>query len=179
TSSPAKLLCNLEGEGLAAFGVIRPQIDVDEGPAELIGDLGAQAIHVVVVAVDRDEGWLVDRRAEDLPLLQVGRDEDAGADAGAGSVRRDRASEIAGRGAGERVEAQLDRLRAGHRYRPVLEGERRIDRVVLDVQLAQPELARQVVRPDQRRQTGADVDDPIALDRQEVAVAPDRLRPGR
>jgi hypothetical protein len=52
---PAKLLGDFVTVGLGAFGVIRAQVDVDESPLEAVGDLGAEAVDMIVVAVDADD----------------------------------------------------------------------------------------------------------------------------
>src|SRR3546814_5349120 len=52
--APAERLGDLEGERLGALGVERAQVDVDEAPAGLVGDLEAEAVDVVVGALDRD-----------------------------------------------------------------------------------------------------------------------------
>ncbi len=51
--APAERLGDLVGEGLGPLRVERPQVDVDEAPAGLVGDLQAQAVDVVVGAGDR------------------------------------------------------------------------------------------------------------------------------
>src|SRR5688572_12653263 len=56
---PAELLGDFEAVGLGAFGVVGSEVDVDDGPAVLVGDLGAESVDVVVGAADADH-----RRAE-------------------------------------------------------------------------------------------------------------------
>jgi hypothetical protein len=104
---PAELLGDLEGQRLGALGVVRAHVDVDERPVALARQLGAQAVDVVVVAVDRDEVRAVDAGREDLLLLEVGRDEDVGLQAERGGVRGDRVGQVARRGAGDDLEAEL------------------------------------------------------------------------
>src|SRR6185437_464885 len=51
---PAELLVGFERQGLGALGVVGADVDVDERPCRaLAGELGAQPVDVVVVAVDR------------------------------------------------------------------------------------------------------------------------------
>src|SRR5438445_230666 len=69
TTSPAELLGDLEAHGLRAFGVVGPEIDVYEAPAVFAGDLGTEAVHVVVRAMDADDLRAVDERPEDFALL--------------------------------------------------------------------------------------------------------------
>ena len=52
---PAELLGDLVGERLRALRVVGAEVDVDERPAALLRQLGAEAVDVVVVAVDADE----------------------------------------------------------------------------------------------------------------------------
>ena len=70
---PAELLRGLEREGLRTLGVVRPHVDVDERPLVDAGELGAQTVDVVVVALDRNEVAAVDRGRDDLALLEIGR----------------------------------------------------------------------------------------------------------
>src|SRR5205823_6057968 len=73
----------------------------------LAGQLRAQPVDVVVVAVDGDDVRPVDAGREDLRLLEVGGDEDVRLDAERGGLRGDGVREIAGRRAGEDLEAEL------------------------------------------------------------------------
>ena len=59
--APAELLGDLERDRLAALRVERPEVDVDERPALLVGDLEAEPVDVVVRAVDADDGRAVAR----------------------------------------------------------------------------------------------------------------------
>ena len=107
---------------------------------------------VVVGAVDHEHRGAVGGRGDDLLALEVGGDEDVGRQAQRGPGGRRRAGQVARRGAGERLVAELDGLGGGHRHDPVLERVRRVRRLGLDVELAlEPELGRQPVGPDQRR----------------------------
>ena len=54
--SPAELLGHLEGERLGALGVVGAEVDVDERPfLVFVDDLGAEAVDLVVGAVDGDD----------------------------------------------------------------------------------------------------------------------------
>ena len=75
-SAPSQLLRDLEAEGLAAIRVEGTDVDVHECPRVLVGELAAEAIDVVIAAVDGDHGGVVDGRPQHLSLFQVGRDED-------------------------------------------------------------------------------------------------------
>ena len=175
---PAELLGDLEGQRLRAFRVVRPHVDVDERPAVVdVGDLAAQPIDVVVVAVDGNDGRLVGRGRDDLGRLEIGRNEDARSHAGLGRVRGHRAGQVARRGAAQDRKPELERLGAGDRDGPILERVGRVDGVVLDPQVAQPQGASQVVGAHQRRKARVRVDDVLALDRQQGAVAPQCARP--
>ncbi len=68
---PAELLADLVRQRLGALAVVRPEVDVDEAPAlaERVADeLGAEAVDVVVVALDADQVAAVDRGHDDLAL---------------------------------------------------------------------------------------------------------------
>ena len=74
--APAELLGDLEAVRLGAFGVVGAQVDVGEAPAVPIGDLRAQPVDVVVVALDGDHAGPVDGRAHHLGGFEVVGDED-------------------------------------------------------------------------------------------------------
>ncbi len=140
------MLGDLEGEGLAALGVERAEVDVDEGPALLVGDLEAEPVDVVVRAVDADDGRAVAQGVVDLGGLEVRRDEDEGTQPERGRGGRGGAGEVAGGGAGERVEAELDGSGRGDRDDAVLEAECRVTGVVLQPEPVDTDLARRVGR---------------------------------
>ncbi len=71
--APAELLGDFEADGLGAFRVVGAQIDVDEAPVVAVGNLRAEAIDVVVVAIDADQRGAVDLGVEDLGRLEIGR----------------------------------------------------------------------------------------------------------
>src|SRR6476660_4501820 len=48
---PAELLRYLITHGLRAFVIVRAQVHVDEAPAVLVGDLRAEPVHVIIVAI--------------------------------------------------------------------------------------------------------------------------------
>jgi hypothetical protein len=145
---PAELLRRLVGERLGALGVVRAQVDVHERPAvALARELRAEPVDGVVVAAHADDLRAVCARGEDLLGLEVGGDEHVGGQTGVGGVRRDRTGQVAGRGAGDGAEAELDRARERDRHDAVLERVRRVGGLVLDPQLAEPEaLARRSAR---------------------------------
>ena len=174
---PAERLGDLVGERLAALGVVRAEVDVDRAPAELVGDLEAQAVDVVVGAVDRDDRRAVGERMLDLRRLEVGRHEHVRGQARGRRGRRGRAREVAGARAGERIEPEGERLRRRDRDRAVLEREGRVARVVLDQERVDAEgLAQAAGRDDRRAADGKAAD--RRIDREQLAVAPDARRPG-
>ena len=177
---PAELLDDLVAVGLGALGVVRTEVDVDERPAVLVGDLGAEAVDLVVGALDLDEGRIVDERRHHLARLEIGGDEDVRLEAGLGRVRGHRVGEVARRRAGDRVVSKLLRLRQRDRDDAVLERPRRMaDRVVLHPYLADPELLREVLRPHEGGEAHVVPDRDVALDRQQLAVPPHARRAGR
>ena len=146
---PAERLRDLEGEGLAALGVVRPEVDVDEAPAGLVGDLEAQPVHVVVRAVDGHDRRAVRERVLDLGALEVRR----------ARTRRQGCPSAAAAAAVAParlpVEAQAsvsmpnDRgSRRGDGHGAVLERERRVARVVLDPQAVDADRAAEAIAPE-------------------------------
>src|SRR5439155_9462263 len=118
---PAELFGDLVGERLRPLGVVGPQADVHERPGQLERELDRQAAAVVVRAADGVDRRAVDGGRDELLRLEIGRAEDGGLEAFGRRTGRDGVRQVAGRGAGEDVEAELLRLRAGDRHDAVLE----------------------------------------------------------
>ena len=135
---PAERLGDLVGERLRALRVERPQVDVHESPAGLVGDFEAEPVDVVIRALDRDDGRAVRQRVVDLGGLEIGRDEHEGRQPGGRCRGRRRARQVPGRRAGERLDAELERPRGGDGNSPILEAQRRVARVVLDHSRSRP-----------------------------------------
>ena len=175
---PAELLGDLEAVGLGAFGVVRPQVHVDDRPAVLVGDLGAEAVDVVVVAADADHG--AGRRSSEPSTFPCSRS--------CGIITKQRARP-ARRGRrwswrGCRCEAQPTvskpnsiALRDRDGDDAVLVASRSGScSVVLDPELAAAELLAEPLGPHQRREAGVEAGLGLALDGQQVAVSPQELR---
>jgi len=129
------------------------KVDVGEAPSVAIRDLRAEAIHIVVVAVDGDDLRSINRGAENLVWLEVVRDENVTGKAKACRVRRDAVGQVAGRRAAEHREAKLHVTGRGNRDDAILVREgRMVDRVVLDVELGDAKLLRKPIRFDERRE---------------------------
>ena len=174
-----ELLDDLEPVGLRAFGVVGPQVDVHEPPAEPIRHLRAQPVHIVVVAGDGENRRAEDRRAEHLAGLEVVGDEHAALQAEARGVRRRRCwPDCRSTRTPARRDPSSHGARRRHRHDAILVGQRRmVDRVVLDVQLAQAQALRQPRAADERREAGMEAGLRLAGNRQQLAVAPEVLRP--
>src|SRR6185503_10033155 len=97
--APAKLLGDLERHGLRAFGVVAAQVDVGESPPELVRDLRAQTIDVVVIAAHADDVRTEYCGAEYLSELEIIRNEDVAFKAQARRVRRHAVGQVSSRGA--------------------------------------------------------------------------------
>src|SRR4051812_2291140 len=82
------------------------------------------------------------------------------------------------------VEAQANvsnpnaRARAGDRHRAVLEGEGRVNRIVLDINLPQAEQSPQVIGLHQWRPARVRLDDGLVVDWQQRPIAPHGLWSG-
>ena len=173
-----ELLGDLEAERLRPLGVVGAEVHVHERPRVLGGKLGAEAVDVVVVAVDRDQAGCRTRRSR-------------GSSAPRGRPARTRMSRgppprrgrrPRSRGCPSRrtrhVVAELLGLRDRDVHDPVLEGVGRVGGVVLDVDLAHAEPLGEPLGADQRREAGVERGLGPAREGQEVGVAPDRRRAG-
>ena len=175
---PAELLGDLVAERLRALGVVGAQADVDEAPRQLERELDGEAAAVVVGALDGVDRRAVDGGRDQLLGLEVGRAEHGGLEPLGGGARRDRVGEVPGRRAGQRVEPELLRLRAGDRDDAILERVRRIGRVELQVELAEAERGgqpRRAARAGSDRARGA----ARRARRRAGAARSARSRPGR
>ena len=119
--APAELFGDFVAEGLRAFGIEGPQIHVHESPGIPIDDLAAQPIHVVVVAVDRDQPRAVDRCRRDLALFEIVRNQNERRQSGRRRVRSDGVGQIAGGGASDGFEFEFEGLVDGDRRNAILE----------------------------------------------------------
>ena len=119
--APPELLDNFISHALGAFGVIRPHVYVHECPVEFAGDLGAKAVHLVVMAFDADDVRAVNERVDDFALLQIRRDENVGFQSGARGLGGNRIREITSRGTGDGVKTQFARTAQRHAHDPVFE----------------------------------------------------------
>ena len=174
---PAELFGDFEAVGLRAFGVVAAQVDVRESPAVLLRNLRAQPVHIVVVALDGDDLRVVDARAENLARLEIVRNEDVALQPEARGVRRHAVGEVAGRRAAEHLESELDGTRRRNRDDAILVRERRmVDGIVLEIQLADAQLLRETIGFDERRESRIEAGARLAVDRQQLAVAPQVLR---
>jgi hypothetical protein len=168
------LLGDLVAYGLGAFGVVGAEVDVDEAPGVLVGDLGAEAVDVVVVAVDADETRTVDLGVEDLCRLEVGGDEDAGLEAETGGLCGDRVGEVAGGGAADGGEAELLRVGEGDRDDAIFEAESwEADCVVLDVEVSGTDAVAEILCADEWSESYREVGLEAVGDGEESGVAPD------
>ena len=177
-SLPPELLRELVGERLRAFGVVRPQIDVDEPPRELERQLDGESRAVVVRPVDGVDLRAVDGGGRELLRLEVAGDEDGSLEAFCGCTRRHGTGQVPGGGARERVQAELLRLAGGDGDDAILEGMRRVGRIQLEPQLADPELLGEAGRRHERRQTRRQSGVGRCHDREQVRVTPHRGRAG-
>ena len=104
---PTERLCHLEVMGLGTFGIIGPQINVDEGPAVFVTDLTTESIDVIIVAFDRDGFWPVNGGTNDLSLFQAVGNKDVTLQSGSRCMCCDCVGEISGRRAGHGVESEF------------------------------------------------------------------------
>ena len=175
---PAQLLRGLEAERLRPLGIVRAHVHVHERPRQRVGDLAAEAVHLVVVAPDRHDLRAVRLGREDLRALEVVGHEHVALDAGLRGVGGRGVREVPGRGARDRLVAERARHRRCDAHDPILERIRRVHRVVLDPDHAVvTDRLGEVVGLAKRGEPGAEVD---ALDARPAGeqrlVAPEGLR---
>src|SRR5215475_1837083 len=94
---------------LGALGVVRAQIHVDQAPVKPIGDLRAETVDVIVVAVDADDAGAVNGGIQNFGRLEIGGDKDAGVEALLGGLRGHRVREVAGGGAADSFKLEAAR----------------------------------------------------------------------
>ena len=140
----------------------------------------ASLVHVVVAAVDGDQGRVVDRRGDDLRALQVLRHHHHRLDPGPGGRRSDGVGQVAGRRTGQHPQAQLAGRRQGDGHHPVLEGVGRVARVVLHPELSQTKIIGEVAGVDQPGEAGVGRPEgrDVGRHRQQRGIAPDASRTG-
>src|SRR5713226_2536885 len=103
-----------------AFGVAGAEIDVDQAPRKAVGNLRAETIHVIVVAVDAHDARSVYRGVQDLGGFEVGGDKDARLQTLLGGLRSHGIREISGGAAAHGLEpkAACGRRRTAARSLP-------------------------------------------------------------
>ena len=142
----------------------------------LLGDLRAQAIHLVVIAGDANEARAVNLRGQNFRRLDIGGNENPGLKAAARGLRGDGVGEIAGGGATDDFEAELARGAEGHGDYAIFERKRgETDGVVLDVKMVRAEAAAQAARGHQRREADGQRGGFVFDDRQQVAITPNAI----
>ena len=104
---PAQLFRHFKTESFGPFGVIGTHVDVDKGPFEGIGNLGAELVHLIVIAVDADNRGAVNPGAHHFARLQIRRDEDERPHLRVRTIGRGGAGEVPRGSAGDRIKTQL------------------------------------------------------------------------
>src|SRR5438046_10369534 len=115
-----------------------------------VGNLMRLSVVVYVCAFYRDDLGSICERVVDLRRLEIGRHEDEGPQPGGGRGCRGRAGEVAGRGAGQGVGAELDGPRGSHGDDPILERERRVTGVVLEQEVLDTDRLAETTGMDER-----------------------------
>ena len=132
---------------------------------------------MVVGTFHRDQNWVVNGRANNLAALQVGGYEDDGSYTSARAVGGNAAGQISGGGAGNRCVAKLKGLGRRNGDHPVLEGERRVHAVVLNVEVVKTQLFAKSPSFNKGGESGHYIYRIIAIGWEQVFVTPDAERP--
>src|SRR5207302_8074573 len=123
--APAELLGDFKSMGFRAFGIVGAEVDVDQAPIKAVGDLRAETIDVVVVAVDAHDARAVDGGVKDLGGLEIGGDEDARVETLLRGLCGNGVGEVAGRGAANRFQVEAASGHQSGGNDAVLKGKRR------------------------------------------------------
>ena len=176
--APAELLGDFIAHRLRSLSIIRTQIHVHESPAafagkRFIGDLRAQAIDVVVAAVDAHQLRAKHLRAQNLRRLEIGWNEDPGFQSFAGRLRSHRIRQIARGRASDGIEAEAASIRQSHGDHAVFETQRgQADGVILNQQPSRSNLRAQSRRANQRGEPYGQRRLKARRQRQQLAIAP-------
>ena len=174
---PAELLGDFEAHAFGSLRVVGAEVHIHKAPAVFAGDLGAEAVHLIVGAFDADDLCAVNKRADNFALLQIRGDEDIARETCSGCIGGHGVREVAGGGAGDDFEAQLAGAAESNGDNAVFKGKGGVvDRVVLDVKFLHPKFLCEAVSPNERGETNLRSDGGLAIDWQQLAVAPHRLR---
>ena len=134
------MLGYLISKGLTSIGVVGTHVDVDEGPRVVIGQLATKSVYLVVATVHGHKDGIVDSGTDDFSPFQIGGNENHSTDTSAGRVGSDAASQVSSGCSGDGVVAEFEGLGRRYRDHPILERERRVYAVVLDIQGVEAEL---------------------------------------
>ena len=173
---PAELFGDFKTHCLGSLRVVGAEVHVDEAPSVFTGDLGAEAVHLIVGPADADHIGSVDKRAEHLALLEIRWDQDVAFEPCIGGVGGDGVGQVASRGTGHHLESQFPGAAQSHGDHAVLEGKGRIvHRVVLDPEFPDPESLGQAVGLHKRSEAHLGAHGRLPIDRQQLPVTPHRL----
>ena len=86
---PTQLFHRLVEKGLGSFGIIRTDVDVDEGPFIFGADFAAESIDFVVSAADADEIRSKDESPENFSGFQITGNENVTFQTGGGGIGSD------------------------------------------------------------------------------------------
>src|SRR5260370_33061187 len=177
--TPSELLGDLVAYGLRALGVVGAKIYVDQTPVVLVRNQRAEAVDVVVVAVDANKARAVYLGVENLCGLEIRRHENAGLDAETGCLRGDRVGEVAGGGGTDSLKAKALSIGQGDGDDAVFEAERReADGVILDVEIGCADALAEILCPDERSEADRQIRQEAIWDGKKRSVAPDVGRAG-
>ena len=147
---------------------------VYESPVVVIGDLRAEAVHLIVAAGNTHEFCPKDLRADNFRLLKISRNENPAFESVARGLRRRGVGKISSRRARDRVESKCACIRQSCGHHTVFETERgRADGVIFDEEVFRTDVAAELRRLDQRREADGQSRFVVLRKRQKRRVAPD------
>ena len=146
-AAAAELLGNLEADGLGAFFgvVVEPQVHAltKRFPVVALGNLRAEAIHMVIVTIDANQRCSIDLGVEDLGRFKIARHENVGLQAKARGVRGDGVGKIAGGRTADGLEAKGLRVGKRNSNDAIFKAESgHADGVVFEIEIARANVLR-------------------------------------
>ena len=133
---------DLVSDGLRTFSVIGPQVHVYESPVVLVGNLRAEAIHLVIAAGNSHQLCTENLGDDDFCLLEIRGNKDPAFESVARGLSGRGVCKIPGGGTRNRVESKAASVGKRNRDYAVFEAQRgQANRVVFNVEILGSDVA--------------------------------------
>src|SRR5437660_8874993 len=156
-----------------AFRILVAKTVVQDAPLQAVGNLRAQAIHMIVVPVNAHDARAVDRGVENFRRFKVGGNEDAGVESLLRGLCGNGVGEIAGGGAADSGETKSARRRESRGHDTIFERERRkANGVIFEIEILQSPFCGKLARGDQRSAADGIWTNEVFGKREQLGIAP-------